>query len=130
MRRRNRTWLAYFPLCRYLVLEKLLALRRSFSPPVILLISLRVFVMNDRIVPRKARQLFCRKAREVSTRFVYLNFRVRVGAFEEEVLRLEVTVADVVLVVAVLDAAQDARHNHLQDKSQARLCGKEIAPPC
>ena len=43
----------------------------------------------------------------------HLNLGVRVRPLEEEALRLEIAVADVVLVVEVLDAAEDRRHHHL-----------------
>lgn len=54
---------------------------------------------------------------------LYLDLRVRVRALEQEVLRLEVAVANVVLVVAVLNAAEDARNNHLFDAQNEAAAG-------
>lgn len=54
-----------------------------------------------------------RRSRRGSPIYSHLDLRVGVGPLEQEVLRLEVAVTDVVLVMAVLDPAQDARNDHL-----------------
>ena len=53
-----------------------------------------------------------RRLKNITNR--HLDLRVGVGSLEQKVLRLKVAVADVVLVVAVLDPAQDGSNNHLR----------------